>query len=178
MPVAALEDPRVRGDFKDWRDTFAATPRKADYLWQTLTRVFSHSKDRGRIKTNPCEKGGRLYKSDRKDKIWSDAEIAKMLKAAPKQMVIPIELASWTGQRQGDLLRPPWTAYDGASIRLKQSKTQACRDSRRRAAQGSARRRQARKGDRDDSPELARRQVDLRWIPDVMGRLDGARRYG
>ena len=34
-------------------------------------------------------------------------------------------LALWTGQRQGDLLRLPWSAYDGASIRLRQSKTGA-----------------------------------------------------
>jgi integrase len=32
-------------------------------------------------------------------------------------------LALWTGQRQGDLLRLPWSAYDGTRIRLRQSKT-------------------------------------------------------
>jgi hypothetical protein len=32
-------------------------------------------------------------------------------------------LAIWTGQRQGDLLRLPWSAYDGTHIRLQQSKT-------------------------------------------------------
>jgi integrase len=32
-------------------------------------------------------------------------------------------LALWTGQRQGDLLRLPWSAYDGSHIRLRQSKT-------------------------------------------------------
>jgi integrase len=36
---------------------------------------------------------------------------------------MPIELASWTGQRQGDLLKPPWSAHDGGSIRLKQGKS-------------------------------------------------------
>jgi integrase len=34
-------------------------------------------------------------------------------------------LALWTGQRQGDLLRLSWSAYDGTHIRLKQSKTGA-----------------------------------------------------
>jgi integrase len=34
-------------------------------------------------------------------------------------------LALWTGQRQGDLLRLPWNAYDGKHIRLRQSKTGA-----------------------------------------------------
>jgi integrase len=32
-------------------------------------------------------------------------------------------LALWTGQRQGDLLRLPWSAYDGKHIRIRQSKT-------------------------------------------------------
>jgi integrase len=32
-------------------------------------------------------------------------------------------LALWTGQRQGDLLRLPWSAYDGQRLRLQQSKT-------------------------------------------------------
>jgi integrase len=31
-------------------------------------------------------------------------------------------LAPWTGQRQGDLLRLPWSAYDGKHNRLQQSK--------------------------------------------------------
>jgi len=31
-------------------------------------------------------------------------------------------LAVWTGQRQGDLLRLPWSGYDGTYIRLRQSK--------------------------------------------------------
>jgi integrase len=39
---------------------------------------------------------------------------------------LPLLLALWTGQRQGDLLRLPWSAYDGTHIRLKQSKT-GCR---------------------------------------------------
>ncbi|MFY9879269.1 MAG: tyrosine-type recombinase/integrase, partial [Pseudolabrys sp.] len=35
---------------------------------------------------------------------------------------LPLLLALWTGQRQGDLLRLPWSAYDGKHIRLRQSK--------------------------------------------------------
>jgi Phage integrase family len=36
---------------------------------------------------------------------------------------LPLLLALWTGQRQGDLLRLPWSAYEGTHIRLRQSKT-------------------------------------------------------
>ena len=34
-------------------------------------------------------------------------------------------LAINTGQRQGDLLRVPWSAYDGKTIKLRQKKTGA-----------------------------------------------------
>jgi hypothetical protein len=60
MPIEALSDPKVRGEFA-WRDKMADKPRKADYAWSTLARVLSVAKDRGRIPTNPCERGGRLY---------------------------------------------------------------------------------------------------------------------
>jgi hypothetical protein len=40
MPVGAVEDRRARGDFKDFRDSFSDTPRKADYVWTTIARVL------------------------------------------------------------------------------------------------------------------------------------------
>jgi integrase len=123
LPLAALKDPRVRGEFKAWRDKFASTPRKADYAWTTLARILSFSKDRGLIPVNPCEDGGRLYKADRTDKLWLDADVAAFLSGAPARLALAMMLALWTGQRQGDLLRLPWSAYDGRYIRLKQSKT-------------------------------------------------------
>ena len=38
-------------------------------------------------------------------------------------MALALMLGLWTGQRQGDLLRLTWKAYDGQFIRLRQSKT-------------------------------------------------------
>jgi integrase len=125
MPLRALESPKARGEFKRWRDRLAATPRKADYAWTTLARVLSVAKDRGRIASNPCERGGRLYAADRADKIWTGADIARLLAAASPEMELALMLALWTGQRQGDLLALPWSAYDGVHIRLRQSKTGA-----------------------------------------------------
>jgi integrase len=40
-------------------------------------------------------------------------------------------LAVWTGQRQGDLLRLSWKAYDGTHIRLKQSKAKKGKEGKR-----------------------------------------------
>jgi hypothetical protein len=113
MPIEALSDPAVRGEFKSWRDTMMSTPRKADYAWTTLARVLSVAKDRGRIPVNPCERGGRLYEANRKDKVWGEAELSKLLAVASKEIQIAIVLALWTGQRQGDLLLLPWSASDG-----------------------------------------------------------------
>jgi integrase len=63
-------------------------------------------------------------------------------------MDLPLLLALWTGQRQGDLLRLPWSAYDGEHIRLRQSKTGAPRrNSDRRAAQSRAQRGQEARAD-------------------------------
>jgi integrase len=94
--------------------------------WTVLARVLSWSKDRGQISVNPCERGGRLYRGTRSDKVWSADDEATFLKSAPPHLHLPLLLALWTGQRQGDLLRLPWSAYDGTHIRLKQSKT-GCR---------------------------------------------------
>jgi integrase len=123
LPLAALADRRIRGEFKGWRDRFANTPRKADYAWSTLSRLLSFSKDRGLIASNPCEGGGRLYSADRTDKVWRDEDVAALLANAAPELALAMMLALWTGQRQGDLLRLPWSAYDGSHIRLRQSKT-------------------------------------------------------
>jgi integrase len=123
VPIAALADKRIRGDFKAWRDKIAATsPRQADYAWVVLARVLSVAKDRGEIGVNPCERGGRLYEADRTDKLWTDNNVARFLEHAPAHLRLPLLLAIWTGQRQGDLLRLLWAAYDGEFIRLRQSK--------------------------------------------------------
>jgi integrase len=114
-PIKALADPRTRGIFLEWRDQLALkSKRQADYAWTVLARVLSWAKDRGKITVNPCERGGRVYHGTRVDFVWSVEDEAAFLEHAP----------TWTGQRQGDLLRLPWSAYNGSTIRLKQSKTQ------------------------------------------------------
>lgn len=123
MPVSGLAHPECRGDFMEWRDGFLETPRKADYAWTTLARVLAVAKNRGRISVNPCEKGGRLYDGSRAEQVWDEGQIGLLLAASPSHMELAILLALWTGQRQGDLLRLPWSAYDGGYIRLEQSKS-------------------------------------------------------
>jgi integrase len=95
---------------------------QADYSWSVLARVISWGVDRGLADANPCKSGGRLYRGTRADKVWTADDEALFLERAPKHLHLPLLLALWTGQRQGDLLRLPWSAYDGEYIRLRQSK--------------------------------------------------------
>jgi integrase len=75
------------------------------------------------IAINVCERGGRLYEADRADKIWTADSIKAFCSVASAELQAGLLLALWTGQRQGDLLRLGWSAYDGSHIRLRQGKT-------------------------------------------------------
>ena len=125
FPLAALADRRTRGIFMAWRDRLALKSRRqADYAWT----VLAHGSSLGAatvalIAANPCARGGRLYRGNRVDKVWTAEDEAAFLRSAPAHLHLPLLLALWTGQRQGDLLRLPWSAYDGTRIRLRQSKT-------------------------------------------------------
>jgi integrase len=126
FPLSAMADKRTRGIFKAWRERLAiASRRQADYAWTVLARVLSFGMDRGLVAANPCARGGRLYRGSRAEKIWTADDEAAFLQRAPSHLHLALTLALWTGQRQGDLLRLPWSAYDGTHIRLRQSKTGA-----------------------------------------------------
>ena len=124
MPIKLLADPRTRGQLLAWRDRLAAKSRRqGDYAFSVLARTISWAFDRGLVPANPCERPGRLYRSTRRESIWEDADEAAFLAVAPDHMQLAFQLAVWTGQRQGDLIKLPWSAYDGSHIRLKQGKT-------------------------------------------------------
>lgn len=124
MPNQVLEDKRVRGDFLEWRDQIAkSSPRQSDYTIAVFARALAWALDRGMISVNPLKRPGRVWKGSRAEKVWSDDDERSLLAVASPQMALAITLALWTGQRQGDLLRLTWNAYDGQFIRLRQSKT-------------------------------------------------------
>jgi len=127
FPLSALTDRRTRGVFMSWRDRYSVDSgrRQADYAWTVLGRTLSWGLDRGLVLANPFERGGRLYRGTRREIVWSAADEALFLERAPAQLHLPLLLALWTGQRQGDLLCLPWSAYDGTHIRLRQGKTGA-----------------------------------------------------
>ncbi|PNU04563.1 tyrosine-type recombinase/integrase [Novosphingobium guangzhouense] len=124
FPIAALEDRRTRGEFLAWRERLAVKSRRqADYAFSVLARSISWALDRGLVPVNPCERPGRLYRAARAENVWTDADEAAFHAKAPDHLRLALTLALWTGQRQGDLLRLQWAAYDGQTIRLRQRKT-------------------------------------------------------
>lgn len=123
LPLKAVGEPGARAMFLEWRDSFADTPRKADLLMSVLARILSFGLDREMISRHPLEKIGRLSDGTRRDILWSDTQMAQFLFNAPSKLRLAMQLARWTGQRQGDLLRLTWTGYDGTHIKLRQGKT-------------------------------------------------------
>ena len=127
FPLSALTDRRTRGIFLAWRDKLAAKSRRqADYAWSACSRACC----RGVSIAGWCwqiraRAAGGSIAARGVDKIWTADDEAAFLKSAPAHLHLPLLLALWTGQRQGDLLRLPWSAYDGTHIRLRQGKTGA-----------------------------------------------------
>lgn len=124
FPIESLGDRRTRSELLAWRDRLALTSRRnADYRFAVLARMLSWALNRGLVQLNPCERPGRLYRAARTESVWTDADEAAFLALAPDHLHLALLLALWTGQRQGDLLRLSWGAYDGATLRMKQGKT-------------------------------------------------------
>lgn len=122
-PLAAIEDPKIRSRFLDWRDDLAkASPRQADSTIAVLRVVLEWALNRGRISINHAIRPKKVYKADRSDKLWLPPHIEQFRKTAPADMLLAFELALGTGQRQADILKLAWSSYDGARIRFRQGK--------------------------------------------------------
>src|SRR5215475_3058519 len=124
MPLAALEDPRVRKDFLDWREKVArkSGDREADNRLSAISAMLTWAVDRGQTAANHLRGFKRLYHADRSEIIWLPEHISAFMKVAPIEMQRALILGLHTGQREGDLLRMPWSAYNGTRISLRPGK--------------------------------------------------------
>lgn len=126
LPISSIGERGFRTEVLEWRDAnFAETPRAADLIVSVFSMILAFGVDREFIDRNPLEKVAKLADSTRRDVIWTDAQVRAFKAKAPARMVFAMELARWTGQRQGDLLALTWGAYDGSYLTLRQSKTGA-----------------------------------------------------
>lgn len=114
--VRLFERPETKVDLLDWRDEWAETPRAADYALQSVGRLFKWARGRGLSSARPTDDVERLHTSNRADIIWSDADLAKLLAAAGREVGWAIRLAAETGLRLGDLVRLSWGAVGDHGI--------------------------------------------------------------
>lgn len=125
MPIAALDDARVRSDFLSWRAKVSTMsgPREADNRLSVVSAMLSWAKDNGRVAINHIAGFKRLHRADRSELIWLPEHIDAFMKVAPLELQRALILALHSGQRQGDLLRLAWNNYDGSFLALRQGKT-------------------------------------------------------
>lgn len=125
LPIAALDDPRVRQDFMSWRGTVAkeSGDREADNRLSVISSMLTWAKENGHILHNHVAGFRRLHKADRSEKIWLPEHIEAFMNVAPLELQRALILALHTGQRQADLLGLSWNNYDGSFISLRQGKT-------------------------------------------------------
>jgi integrase len=122
-PLKIAGDKRSRPVFMKWHDKLAQThPRAADAKMAALARVLEWGHVNGYLDGNPIVKFERAYSSNRAEMIWLPEHIQAFEQVAAPELVLAMMLGLHTGQRQGDLLRLPWSAYDGEAISLRQSK--------------------------------------------------------
>lgn len=107
------------------RDDLRATPRKAHKLKQMVSRLYTWAAEEGLVRpgTNPAAQIKRLKVRQKPITPWSEEEIALFLGACPAELKTPFLLALYTGQRAEDVVTMEWSAYQGAFVRVRQSKT-------------------------------------------------------
>jgi integrase len=122
LPLAALSEPGMTKEFLGWRDRMPSA-RQAEYAWTVLMLILGWGREVGMTSYRPPGRIDKLYHVDRSDKIWEDHHIDAFMAIAPEPLRWVLIFAAETAQRQGDLLRLPWSAYDRKFIRLTPSKT-------------------------------------------------------
>ncbi len=122
--VALFDHPdKIKPIIRKWRDGYAHTPRTADYAIQVLSRVLSYGLELGKISANPCEGIKGLYKNDRSEIIWTDADLASIKSVASPSVWQGITLAAHTGLRAEDLRRLSWSHIGPDAINIPTNKS-------------------------------------------------------
>lgn len=122
LPPKALNDPAVKADLLEWRDTYADRPRTADYGAQVLSRVLAWGKSRGLLSLNAMDGAGTLYKADRADKIWTPDDLTAFATHASPEVTRALRLACLTGLRRADLIALEWKHVGPTAIAIRTGK--------------------------------------------------------
>ncbi len=108
MPIEALDDRGVVKHFIAFRDAFAYSPRQADHAIMTLRALLTWARVHGEIDFNRAELVPSLYKVNKSQDIWTDAQIEAACANASEEVATAIRLAGLVGLRLGDLVKLRW----------------------------------------------------------------------
>jgi integrase len=109
------------------RDKIFAMKKRsfANYVLAVLSIVMEYGAERGDVASNPVKGVRKIRRRDDApimNRPWSAAEHDVVLDRAPMHLKVPLAIGRWTGMREGDVLRMPKTAYDGAFLKLRTEK--------------------------------------------------------
>lgn len=113
LSLRALGLKGARTTILQWRDTMAATPRKADTAMQVLGRVLNWAVNREYLDKNPISGAGMLYSNDRAEIVWTKSEIDAVCAHLTGDAANAIRFMALTGLRRGDAIAAPWSGVDG-----------------------------------------------------------------
>lgn len=115
----------TRRELTEHRNAIAKVrgPGAATGFVRAASALFGWGVENGWLEHSPMFRVKRLKGGELP--AWSAAEADLAIRHLPEHLRRPVVLALFSGQRRSDLIRLPWNAYDGKSIRLKQQKTGA-----------------------------------------------------
>ncbi|GEO81944.1 tyrosine-type recombinase/integrase [Pararhodospirillum oryzae] len=103
-------------------------PSVAASLLRTFSALCGYIYDQGYFKEHPA-RNLRIKPAAERDQVWTEENIAALTDAAlgagRPSVALAVHLGFWLGQRQGDILSLPWSAYDAnaRTCEIRQSKT-------------------------------------------------------
>lgn len=103
-----------------WRDKMSETPAKANNSITAVKAVFFFAEDRGIVLHNPTNKIKKLKVGEWRP--WTFEEIDQFYTVASNDMKLALDLALYTGQRQGDVLTMHWNHIRDGGISVVQEK--------------------------------------------------------
>ncbi|MDI1227383.1 MAG: tyrosine-type recombinase/integrase [bacterium] len=125
MPVQSITPKMVQNLYSSMRHE---TPAKASAVVRVLRLVFEHARREDIISVNPALRPGIKYEPE-KGTIWSEDAVQAFVATADAMDLFAIGTAvflnEWMGQRKGDILNMPVSAYRNGGLHKKQAKTGA-----------------------------------------------------
>ena len=126
MLVLAFPTKHVEDIDRAWlyelRDAMADRPRAANSTLQIMSILMTFAEARGWRTDNPVKHVKKLGRA-KSFEPWPDIALERFREGANPRMVWAVELALYTGQRQGDVLAMQWRHIRDGLISIAQAKT-------------------------------------------------------